>query len=244
LSQFDSPPGSPSDAETTAPAPILADSASNSRISTAHSHSESDRGASSEGDFESTALDRTALDDRGIRRALMRIAHEIVERTEDTERLYLVAIPNGGVPLGRILVENIESLTDLRPPLGILDTTLYRDDLSTLGSRPRLRRTEMPSSVDDRVVILVEDVVSTGRTIRAAMDALMDFGRPSHVRVVALIDRGHRELPIKIDFVGKNIPTRPNEKVIFRAEPIDEKSTAGKSAVGVLQVIVRGGRDS
>ena len=146
----------------------------------------------------------------------MRIAHEIVERTEEPERLYLVAIPNGGVPLGRILVDNLESLIDRRVPLGILDTTLYRDDLSTRGSRPRLRRTEMPSSVDDRVVVLVEDVVSTGRTIRAAMDALMDFGRPAQVRVVSLVDRGHRELPIKIDHVGKNIPTQPSDKVVFR----------------------------
>lgn len=160
--------------------------------------------------------ERVLLDDRAIRRALMRIAHEIVERTEEPDRLYLVAIPNGGVPLGRILVDNLEGLIDRRVPLGILDTTLYRDDLSTRGSRPRLRRTEMPSSVDDRVVVLVEDVVSTGRTIRAAMDALMDFGRPAQVRVVSLVDRGHRELPIKIDHVGKNIPTQPGDKVVFR----------------------------
>ena len=116
------------------------------------------------------------LDNESIRRALMRIAHEIVESADGTERLYLVAIPNGGVPLARLLADNLESLTGSRPPLGILDTTLYRDDLSTRGSRPLLRRTEMPSSVDDRVVVLVEDVVSTGRTIRAGMDALMDFG--------------------------------------------------------------------
>ncbi len=171
----------------------------------------------------------------------MRIAHEIVEGTSDPTRLYLVAIPNGGVPLGRILIDNLESLTGVRAPLGILDTTLYRDDLSTRGSRPRLRRTEMPSSVDDRVVILVEDVVSTGRTIRAGMDALMDFGRPSSVRVVALVDRGHRELPIKIDFVGKNIPTQPNEKVIFRVKAPDEGGADGQPAADELQLIVRGG---
>jgi pyrimidine operon attenuation protein/uracil phosphoribosyltransferase len=188
--------------------------------------------------------ERTILDDQAIRRALMRIAHEIVESTDDPGRIYLVAIPNGGVPLGRILADNVESLTGERPPLGILDTTLYRDDLSTRGSRPKLRRTEMPSSVDDRVVVLVEDVVSTGRTIRAGMDALMDFGRPSHVRVVALVDRGHRELPIKIDFVGKNIPTQPNEKVIFRADPVETTEASDGSEgsdVGVLHLIVRGG---
>jgi pyrimidine operon attenuation protein/uracil phosphoribosyltransferase len=162
----------------------------------------------------------------------MRIAHEIVEANADLSRLYLVAIPNGGVPLARILVDNLAQLSGQEVPLGILDTTLYRDDLAISGTRPRLRRTEMPSSVDDRVVLLVEDVVNTGRTIRAAMDALMDFGRPSCVRVVSLLDRGHRELPIKIDHVGKNIPTESGEKVIFRGrEPNFE---------GGLQVILQG----
>ncbi len=179
-------------------------------------------------------LERTILDDAAIRRALMRIAHEIVERTEQIDRLYLVAIPNGGVPLGRILVEHLASLTGQAVPLGILDTTLYRDDLSTRSARPRLRKTEMPSSVDDRAVVIVEDVVSTGRTIRAGMDALMDFGRPSNVRVMALVDRGHRELPIKIDFVGKNIPTQPEDKVIFQSE----QESGGK---GLLIVVREGG---
>ncbi len=194
------------------------------------------------------ANERVVLDDQAIRRALMRMAHEIVESADGIDRLYLVAIPNGGVPLGRILVDNLESLTGQRVPLGILDTTLYRDDLSTKGSRPLLRRTEMPSSVDDRVVVLVEDVVSTGRTIRAAMDALMDFGRPSHVRVVALVDRGHRELPIKIDYVGKNIPTQPEDKVIFRAEveesPADEDDRTVETTVGSLSLLVRDGHPS
>jgi pyrimidine operon attenuation protein/uracil phosphoribosyltransferase len=162
----------------------------------------------------------------------MRIAHEIVETNSTPERLYLVAIPNGGVPLARHLAQNLTSLVGSEPRVGILDTTLYRDDLTTRGTRPRLRRTEMPSSVDDRAVILVEDVVSTGRTIRAAMDALMDFGRPRTVKVVALVDRGHRELPIKIDYVGKNIPTQAGEKVIFRVG--DE---AGEDA-GPLEVVV------
>jgi pyrimidine operon attenuation protein/uracil phosphoribosyltransferase len=183
----------------------------------------------------------------------MRIAHEIDETTDEPDDLYLIAIPNGGVPLGRILVENLESLTERRVPLGILDTTLYRDDLSIRGSRPPLRRTEMPSSVDDRIVILVEDVVNTGRTIRAAMDALMDFGRPSQVRVVALVDRGHRELPIKIDHVGKNIPTRPNEKIVFIAAAAADSTDAAAShevgdsdtridvaEIGPLELVVRG----
>ena len=159
---------------------------------------------------------RSILDDRGIRRVLMRVAHEIVERNEEPERLYLVAIPNGGVPLARSLAANLREIADVEVVVGILDTTLYRDDLATTGERPLLRRTEMPSAVDERVVILVDDVVKTGRTIRAAMDALMDFGRPRVVQVMGLVDRGHRELPIKLDYVGKNVPTRPQETVRLR----------------------------
>jgi pyrimidine operon attenuation protein/uracil phosphoribosyltransferase len=160
---------------------------------------------------------RVVLDDLAISRALTRIAHEIVERNEDLGNLYLVGVPNGGVPLARQLAENLHEITGLDVVVGILDTTLYRDDLTGSGARPPLRRTEMPSAVDDRVVILVDDVASTGRTIRAAMDALMDFGRPRAVQVVALVDRGHRELPIKIDYVGKNIPTKREELVKLRA---------------------------
>jgi len=143
----------------------------------------------------------------------MRIAHEIVERNADPESLYLVAIPNGGVPLSRQLAANLREIVDVEVSVGVLDTTLYRDDLNVTGERPPLRRTEMPSAVDDRTVVLVDDVVKTGRTIRAAMDALMDFGRPRMVQVVGLVDRGHRELPIKLDYVGKNVPTQVGEVV-------------------------------
>jgi pyrimidine operon attenuation protein/uracil phosphoribosyltransferase len=167
-----------------------------------------------------TVANTVVLDDTAIRRSLMRIAHEIVERHSDLSALYLVAIPNGGVPLGRILQRNLESIAGVELPLGILDTTLYRDDLTRNGVRPPLRLTEMPSSVDDRIVLVVEDVVSTGRTIRAAMDAMIDFGRPTGVQVVALVDRGHRELPIKIDYVGKNIPTAVGDRVKFRSKAV------------------------
>jgi len=184
-------------------------------------------------DASNASLERVVLDDERIHRALKRIAHEIVESNADPGSLYLVAIPNGGVPLARRLAENLEALTGSRPQLGIMDTTLYRDDLATRGTRPRLRRTEMPSTVDRAVVVLVEDVVSTGRTIRAAMDALMDFGRPRSVKVVALVDRGHRELPIKIDYVGKNIPTQPGESVIFRVE---QRGDPGEE---ILEVVVQ-----
>jgi pyrimidine operon attenuation protein/uracil phosphoribosyltransferase len=160
--------------------------------------------------------ERVVLDDVAIRRALVRIAHEIVERNEDLASLYIVGVPNGGVPLARQLALHLREITGAEPALGVLDTTLYRDDLIGSGQRPPLRRTEMPSAVDDRVVVLVDDVASTGRTVRAAMDALMDFGRPRGVQVVALVDRGHRELPIRIDYVGKNIPTSKHERVVLR----------------------------
>lgn len=166
----------------------------------------------------SQAQANVVLDDAAIRRALARISHELVERHEDLSSLYLVAVPNGGVPLARELARNLREIADAEVTVGILDTTLYRDDLVGRGERPRLRRTEMPSVVDERVVVLVDDVASTGRTIRAAMDALMDFGRPRSVQVVALVDRGHRELPIRIDYVGKNIPTQASDKVLLEGE--------------------------
>jgi pyrimidine operon attenuation protein/uracil phosphoribosyltransferase len=184
------------------------------------------------------ARERVVLDDPALRRALMRIAHELVERTDRLPDLYLVAIPNGGVPLARQIAANLRQIAEIDVPVGILDTTLYRDDLLTRGERPPLRRTEMPSAVDGRVIVLVDDVVSTGRTIRAAMDALMDFGRPRAVQVVGLVDRGHRELPIKIDYVGKNVPTRRSELVELRG------SEGGLD--GNLEVVIRaepGGRD-
>ena len=148
----------------------------------------------------------------------MRISHELVERNESLDGLYLVAIPNGGVPLARQIATNLAGIAGAEVPVGILDTTLYRDDLVSRAERPPLRRTEMPSAVDGHVVVLVDDVVSTGRTIRAAMDALMDFGRPQAVQVVGLVDRGHRELPIKIDYVGKNIPTKAGDSVQLEGE--------------------------
>ncbi len=180
-----------------------------------------------------TAAGHTVLDDRAIRRALMRIAHEIVERNEDISRLYLVAIPNGGVPLARQVARNLREVADVDVVIGILDTTLYRDDLISNGERPPLRRTEMPSAVDDHVVVLVDDVASTRRTIRAAMDALMDFGRPQGVQVMALVDRGHRELPISLDYVGKNIPTRIEDHVRLQG-------ASGGNLDGPLEVVVVG----
>ncbi len=164
----------------------------------------------------------TLLGEEAIERALKRIAHEILERNHDAGSLYLVAIPNGGVPLARRLAGHLGVISGVSVPVGILDTTLYRDDLIARGERPRLRHTEMPSAVDGRVIVLVDDVVSTGRTIRAAMDALMDFGRPQAVQLVGLVDRGHRELPIRPDYVGKNVPTQREERVELRTGQGDQ----------------------
>jgi len=161
------------------------------------------------------------LDDTALDRALTRIAHEILERNEDVSQLYLVAIPNGGVPLARRLAASLRQIAEVDVPVGVLDTTLYRDDLKMTGERPLLRRTEMPSAVDDRLVILVDDVASTGRTIRAAMDALVDYGRPRAIRLAVLVDRGHRELPIRADFVGKNVPTKPTDDVRVHLTEVD-----------------------
>jgi pyrimidine operon attenuation protein/uracil phosphoribosyltransferase len=175
------------------------------------------------------------LDDRAIRRALMRIAHEIVEHTDDLPSLYLVAIPNGGVPLARQLARNLREIAGVEVVVGILDTTLYRDDLISNAERPPLRRTEMPSAVDDHVVVLIDDVANTGRTIRAAMDALMDFGRPRAVQVMALVDRGHRELPIRIDYVGKNIPTQQGDHVSLQGA--DSPALDGALEVVVMSAV-------
>lgn len=174
------------------------------------------------------------LNDAEIRRALLRMAHEVVERNSDLARLYLVGIPNGGVPLARQMARNLREVAGRGVFQGMLDTSLYRDDALSQEQRPHLRRTEMPSAVDDRVVILVDDVVNTGRTIRAAMDALLDFGRPRAVQVAALVDRGHRELPIRIDYVGKNIPTQPGDLVKLFLSGQGAEAGAPEAAMKVL----------
>ncbi len=171
---------------------------------------------------------RVVLDSAGIARAAKRMAHEIVERNRDAERLALVAIPSGGVPVGELLAAHIAEIQGAPVPLGVMDVTLYRDDVIGRGRRPVPHRTRMPFSANGLRIVLVEDVVFTGRTIRAAMDAVLDFGRPEAIQIATLVDRGHRELPIQVDFVGKNIPTARAEQVILR------ESSAGGYEVVVL----------
>ena len=155
-----------------------------------------------------------------IRRAITRIAHEVLERNGGAEGLYLVGLHTRGVPLAKRLSASVSKIEDTALTLGTLDIGLYRDDLSG-GARPVMRATDIPETVEGRVVVLVDDVLYTGRTIRAAMDALTDFGRPSRIQLAVLVDRGHRELPIRPDYVGKNVPTSLDEAVKVRLKETD-----------------------
>ena len=156
-------------------------------------------------------------------RTLTRIAHEILERNRGIEELAFVGIRRRGVPIARRLAQTISEINGHQIPTGALDITLYRDDLMrhAVGPQPVVRRTEIPFSIDDRRILLVDDVLYTGRTIRAALDALIDFGRPKSIQLVVLVDRGHRELPIKADYVGKNLPTSLSQSVHVHITEID-----------------------
>jgi pyrimidine operon attenuation protein/uracil phosphoribosyltransferase len=158
-----------------------------------------------------------------IRRAVIRISHEIVEKQAGTDRLVLVGIQRRGVPLARRLADAIEEHEGVRIPVGALDITFYRDDLSMLAQAPVVKGTDLPFEISGATAVLVDDVLYTGRTVRAAMDALREFGRPRAVRLAVLVDRGHRELPIRADHVGKNVPTSRDEVVRVRVEEIDDE---------------------
>jgi pyrimidine operon attenuation protein/uracil phosphoribosyltransferase len=163
------------------------------------------------------------LDVDRIARTLTRIAHEILERNRGVDELAFVGVRSRGVPIARRLAARIEEISGVRVPTGALDITLYRDDLSryTVGPQPLVRSTEIGFSIDDKTILLVDDVLYTGRTVRAALDALIDFGRPRSIQLVVLVDRGHRELPIKADYVGKNLPTSRQQSVQVRLAEID-----------------------
>ncbi|MBP3231083.1 bifunctional pyr operon transcriptional regulator/uracil phosphoribosyltransferase PyrR [Anaerovibrio sp.] len=167
-------------------------------------------------------VDKSVLiDEQGMFRALVRIAHEIVEKNKGVKDVILVGIRSRGVPLAHRIADAIENIEGMRPPVGILDITLYRDDLSTLSYQPVVRPTTMPVNLDGKIVVLVDDVLYTGRTIRAAMDAIIDMGRPTAIQLSVLIDRGHRELPIRADYVGKNVPTSSKESINVKVHEID-----------------------
>ena len=164
------------------------------------------------------------MDAEGIRKAIRRIAHEIIEQNHDLERLVIAGIPTRGKTIARRIVSHIAEIEGVTPAFGVVDVSMHRDDLAT---RPRvsvLELTELPMDLDGRPLVLVDDVLFTGRSCRAAMDALASFGRPSRIQLAVLVDRGHRELPIRADFVGKNVPTAPGDKIRVRLQESDSAS--------------------
>lgn len=169
------------------------------------------------------------MDSARIKRAISRLASEIVEENHGAQDLYLVGIRRRGVPLAERIVDKIEALEGVRPLYGIIDITLYRDDLSTVGANPIVNRTELDADIEGKIIVLVDDVLYTGRTIRAALDQLMDFGRPKKVQLAVLIDRGreHRELPIQADFVGKVVPTKQTEIIKVMLKEYDDIEAVG-----------------
>lgn len=168
--------------------------------------------------------DKTVImDSEGIRRALTRISHEIVERNKGVDNIVIVGIRTRGVPIAERIAANIEHIEGKKPPVGVLDITLYRDDLSSLSYQPIVHQTELPVNITGKTtIVLVDDVLYTGRTIRAALDAIIDMGRPKVIQLAVLVDRGHRELPIRADFVGKNVPTSSHEVVSVQLSTIDQ----------------------
>jgi pyrimidine operon attenuation protein/uracil phosphoribosyltransferase len=171
------------------------------------------------------------VDTQGFDRTLTRLAHEIVERNRGTADLAIVGMQTRGVFLAKRLAEKIQAAEGIGIPLGTLDATLYRDDFRTRLKHPKAQITDIPFDIYDMNLILVDDVLYTGRTVRAALDALMDFGRPRRIQLAVLVDRGHREMPIRPDFIGKNIPTSMNEEVRVRMNEID-----GEDAVLLVEV--------
>lgn len=161
------------------------------------------------------------LDDKGLKRSLIRISHEIIEKNKGVENVALVGIKTRGVPLAKRIAKLISEIEGIEVPVGVLDITLYRDDLVPRYDQPNLNQTQISFEVKGKTIILIDDVIFTGRTVRAAMDAVIRIGRPNSIQLAVLIDRGHRELPIKPDFVGKNVPTSKAENVFVKLDEID-----------------------
>lgn len=168
-------------------------------------------------------MGKILFDSSAIERMLARIAHEIIEKNENLDKVALVGVLRRGVPLAERIAENIERFEGVKLPVGKLNITLYRDDLSELSDMPKIKGNEIDFDINGKIIIIVDDVIFTGRTVRAAIDALFDIGRPKRIQLVSLIDRGHRELPIKPDYVGKNIPTSLSEKIALKIPPFDSE---------------------
>ncbi len=165
------------------------------------------------------------MDAKAVERALIRVAHEIVEKNKGAENLAVIGIKTRGAYLAERIVELIEQIEKTKVPVGLMDITLYRDDIQTKLEQPVIQKTEILFDVVEKVIILVDDVLFTGRTIRAALDQIIDFGRPKNIQLAVLVDRGHRELPIRADYVGKNIPTAKDDRVKVRIKEVDEEDS-------------------
>lgn len=172
------------------------------------------------------------MDEMEIKRALTRIAHEIIEKNKGTENVALVGIQRRGAPIAERIAARIAEIEGVQLPVGILDITLYRDDLTLLSSQPQVHRSAVNFNINNKNIVLVDDVLYTGRTVRAALDALIDLGRPQSIQLAVLIDRGHRELPIKADFIGKNVPTSRQESVSVMIQEVD-----GRDEVVIQEII-------
>lgn len=170
-------------------------------------------------------LKSTLMDEKGMQRALTRIAHEVIEKNKGTEDLVFIGIKRRGYPLAQRISDIIDDIEDVRVPVGSVDITLYRDDLTKITEQPVVKNVDIGIHIEDKKVILVDDVIFTGRTARAGIDALMDSGRPARIELAVMVDRGHRELPIRPDFVGKNIPTSKNELISVEVTEIDGKDS-------------------
>jgi len=166
------------------------------------------------------------MDKEAMERALRRIAHEIVEKTKGTKELAIIGIRNRGAYLAERIAACIEKIEKVKIPVGILDITLYRDDLTKISEQPQVHKTEIDFDITGKKIILVDDVLYTGRTARCALDALVDFGRPRYIQLAVLLDRGHRELPIRADYIGKNVPTSLKESVQVKLKEVDGKDEA------------------
>ena len=172
------------------------------------------------------SLTPPVMDGAAINRALRRIAHELIERNSDLGSVVLAGIPSRGIEIARRLADIIESLGKTRVGTGTIDVSMHRDDVGKRAELPRVQASSLPLPLENKTVIIVDDVFHTGRTARAAMDAISSFGRPARIQLAALIDRGHRELPIRVDYVGKNLPTAPGERVRLRLENVDGEPDA------------------
>lgn len=163
----------------------------------------------------------TLMDEANMRRAIMRISHEIIEKNDGLENVCLIGIQRRGVPMAKQIRDNLKSVEGIDVPIGILDITFYRDDLSKLNAHPVVNGTHIPFDINNKKIVLVDDVLYTGRTVRSAIDAIFDMGRPASIELAILIDRGHRELPFRADFIGKNVPTSKHELISVQFDEVD-----------------------